>query len=285
MRPGAECVTAPPIPYPAETKAKGWRFELDYERIDQSGTWALAGRPGMEVCRPLLLMQWYVAWHQEPCGTLPADEQVIAALMGITDKTWQKHRGVLMRGWWLAADGLLYHPTITKRVMEMIDYRRKAAERVSKHKAKMREQHEGNALPTPGKTVNNDTGTGTGTSNTTPTTIAREAADTTVVFAMHAGWSPGLGFEVQAKLAGLPVNDAEFMASGTREFVGYWLTQAHESRTQAEWEHSLAQRLKHLKAGAASVKSPRQAAPRQSGHTGFDAKDYTAGVNKDGTLA
>lgn len=109
-----------PAPYPAETKAKGWRFELDYERIDQSGTWALAARPGMEVCRPLLLMQWYVAWHQEPCGTLPSDEEVIAALMGITDRTWKKHRAVLMRGWWLASDGLLYHPTITKRVLEMI---------------------------------------------------------------------------------------------------------------------------------------------------------------------
>lgn len=29
-------------PYPCDTRAKGWRFELDHERIRQSDTWALA---------------------------------------------------------------------------------------------------------------------------------------------------------------------------------------------------------------------------------------------------
>lgn len=140
-------MTPQPIPYPADTKAKGWRFELDYESIDQSGTWALAAIAGQEA-RPFLLMQWYVAWRQSPCGSLPSDESVIAALIGINAKTWTKYRSVLMRGWWLAEDGLMYHPTITKRVLEMIEYRKKTAERVAKHKAVKREQHEGNALPT-----------------------------------------------------------------------------------------------------------------------------------------
>lgn len=36
-------------PYPSDTRPKGWRFELDYERIEASDTWALAPaevRPG-----------------------------------------------------------------------------------------------------------------------------------------------------------------------------------------------------------------------------------------------
>ena len=261
-----------PAPYPADTKAKGWRFELDYERIDQSGTWALAARPGMEVCRPLLLMQWYVAWHQEPCGTLPADEEVIAALMGISDKTWKKHRAVLMRGWWQADDGLLYHPTITKRVLEMTDYRRKTAERVAKHKAAKREQRESNALPTDQVTVKNDTGTGTGTSNTPAPATRAQGADNEV-FPIDAEWVPGPGFTAQAKLAGLPVNNDIEMTEGLNEFRGFWLARPHEVRTQAEWDNALAKSLKTRQVRGASRQAfqpSRPAAPRTPNHGGHD---------------
>jgi hypothetical protein len=39
-------------PYPADTRAAGWRFDLDTTRIRQSDTWTLA-RPEI---RPWLLM-------------------------------------------------------------------------------------------------------------------------------------------------------------------------------------------------------------------------------------
>jgi hypothetical protein len=150
---------AGPPPYPPDTRAKGWRFELDYERIEQSSTWALAGSEA----RPWLLMLWLTAWRQVPCGSLPAEEDVIAALIGMQPKAWVKHRGVLLRGWVLADDGRLYHPTVGARVLEMLDYRRKNADRVAKFKAAQREQHGGNALPMREQQVKNDTGTGTGT--------------------------------------------------------------------------------------------------------------------------
>jgi hypothetical protein len=148
-----------PAPYPADTRAKGWRFELDYEQIEQSSTWALAGSE----CRPWLLMQWMTAWRQVPCGSLPADEEVIAALIGMSAKAWPKNRKVLMRGWVEADDGRLYHATVTARVLEMLDYRRKNAERVAKFKAAKRDERAGNALPTGEQQDSNDTGTGTGT--------------------------------------------------------------------------------------------------------------------------
>jgi len=257
-----------PAPYPADTKAKGWRFELDYERIEQSGTWALAAKAGQEA-RPLLLMQWLVSWRQEPCGSLPADEEVIAALIGVNDKTWAKYRKVLMRGWWQADDGLMYHLTITARVLEMLDYRRKTAERVAKHKAARREQRDGNALPTDGVTVKNDTGTGTGTgtSNTPTTTTARAHEPDCEVFPVREGWEPSAAFSVQAKLMGLPVLDSGAMAEGLAEFTAYWLTRPGELRTQAAWENALAQSLKRRQVKAAQdtarqAITPRPAAPR-----------------------
>ena len=147
-------------PYPSDTRARGWRFELDHERIAQSSTWALAGADG----RPWLLMMWMTAWQQCPCGSLPADEEVIYALIGCPPKTWAKLRKALLRGWSEAEDGRLYHPTITERALDMVQQRGKTAKRVAEYKLKAREQREGNALPTSEQQSKNGTGTGTGTS-------------------------------------------------------------------------------------------------------------------------
>jgi hypothetical protein len=146
-------------PYAADTRAKGWRFEIDHERIRQSDTWALARAE----IRPWLLMLWLVAWEQAPCGSLPADEALIAARIEMPAKTFAKHKAVLLRGWKQAEDGRLYHPVITERVLEMVSYREKAATR----KAAYRDSHKSpNDVPrdSPGDShVKNDTGTGTGT--------------------------------------------------------------------------------------------------------------------------
>ena len=170
-----------PAPYPADTRAKGWRFELDYESIMQSDTWALASEVPM--CQPALLMMWLTAWAQTPCGSLPNDEMVIRAKCKIPVKDWAKLREVLMRGWWLADDGRLYHPTITKRVTEMLgckqserdrkaEYRaRKEAERrLADANASKRDEFDGPDLShgtNTGQTRTghgkDDTGTGTGT--------------------------------------------------------------------------------------------------------------------------
>lgn len=155
-----------PAPYPPDTRAKGWRFELDYEQIEQSSTWALAAEVPM--AQHALLMMWLVAWKQVPCGAFPNDESEIRAKCRIPASTWPKLRDVLMRGWALADDGLLYHPTIAARVVEMLEYRAKNAKRVADFKARMRDQNASNALPTGDSQAKNDTGTGTGTIPSTP---------------------------------------------------------------------------------------------------------------------
>jgi hypothetical protein len=169
----------PEAPYPADTRAKGWRFELNYEQIDQSDTWDIAAE--IPMAQHSLLMMWYVAWKQEPCGSLPGDESTVRAKCKVSPKAWALMRDVLMRGWWLADDGRLYHPTLTERVLEMLEYRRKTAERVANFKAKQREQRGGNTLPTGEQQGKNDTGTGTGTIVNTTEPSGSDAAGVAAV--------------------------------------------------------------------------------------------------------
>lgn len=150
-----------PIPYPADVRAKGWRFEIDYEKVEQSDTWDLASEVPM--AQPALLMMWMIAWTQVPCGSMPADENLIRVKCRIPLKLWPALKPILMRGWWLAEDGRMYHDTIAMRVLEMLEYRRKNAVRVANHKAKGKQSPSSNALPAGDERSTNDTGTGTGT--------------------------------------------------------------------------------------------------------------------------
>lgn len=122
-------------PYPVDTRAKGWRMELNYERIEQSDTWALASP---EV-RPWLLMLWFTAWKQVPCGSLPESEELISARIGLAPKLFSKYRSVLMRGWWRAVDGRLYHDVISEQVIGMLKAKRSETERKAAYRARMAE--------------------------------------------------------------------------------------------------------------------------------------------------
>ncbi len=124
-------LTAPP--YPDDVRAKGWRFELDHERIQQSDTWALAAKD----MRPWLLMLWMTAWTQTPCGSLPLEDALIAARIDMPLKTFLKCKASLMRGWALADNGRLYHPTITAMVIEMLGKKQAEKDRKAAYRLKM----------------------------------------------------------------------------------------------------------------------------------------------------
>lgn len=104
-------------PYPPGTKAKGWRFELDIEQIESSDTWLRARRGHMKA---MLLLLWARSWQQVPCGSLPCDDELIALLLDLDDEEFAGMKKILLRGWRKAADGRLYHPTITQRVLDMV---------------------------------------------------------------------------------------------------------------------------------------------------------------------
>jgi len=115
-------------PYPPDVKFKGWRLELDMEQVAQSDTWALA-KPSQ---RPWLLMLWAVAWQQVPCGSMPDDDELVAAKLGLKEEEFKTMKRSLFRGWWLASDGRLYQETLTSRVLDMIDKRESAKGRKTK---------------------------------------------------------------------------------------------------------------------------------------------------------
>lgn len=135
----------PDPPYPADTRAKGWRFELAYEQIEQSTTWKLAPSE----LRPWLLMLWYRSWQEWPAGSLPDDDAVIAATIGMQLTTFQTHRASLMRGWVKHSDGRLYHDTVGARVLEMLERRRKDADR----QAGQRQRKQGHGAPSRARNV------------------------------------------------------------------------------------------------------------------------------------
>lgn len=127
-------MTAPrPAPYPADTRAKGWRFEVNTEQVKKSDTW-LRARTGY--VRAHLLLLWSESWEQTPCGSLPDDDELLALLLDMEPDVFAKHRAVLMRGWWKADDGRLYHDTVTERVLAMLEKRAKDAARAARNRAK-----------------------------------------------------------------------------------------------------------------------------------------------------
>ena len=161
-------------PYPPDTRARGWRFEIDHERIRQSDTWALAG-PDI---RPWLLMLWLVAWEQTPCGSLPNDDSLIAARIGMAARAFTKHKDVLLRGWVEAEDGRLYHPVVTERVLEMLQYRARSAGRTAKSRATADRAHVGNADVTRYTPVTNGSATGASPVDLSPDLEAKSAVRT-----------------------------------------------------------------------------------------------------------
>lgn len=112
-------------PYPPDTRIKGFKFDLDVERLRQSDTWSLA-KPEQ---RPWLLMLWVTAWEQIPAGSFPNDDEIIAAKIGMNVDQFTLWRKVLMRGWTMHSDGRLYHSVIASRVLQIVEWRDNEAKR------------------------------------------------------------------------------------------------------------------------------------------------------------
>ena len=122
----------PAPPYAEDTKVRGWKFNLDHERINQSDTWALAPAD----MRPWLLMLWHVAWQQIPAGSFSNDDAVISAKIGMDARMFAANRDILLRGWKQCSDGRLYHPVITEQVLNYQEHNRKERKRVAEWRAK-----------------------------------------------------------------------------------------------------------------------------------------------------
>lgn len=154
-------------PYPSDLEAKGWSLDLDYERIEQSDTWAIASPEQ----RPWLLMLWMISWRQVPVASLPNNDRLIAARIGMPVEQFTEWKEVLLSGWELATDGRLYHKTLTAHVLRMAEKRNKDRARVAAFRAKSAKHQAGNGDVTryTGATHAEDTSDSTVSSAPTPT--------------------------------------------------------------------------------------------------------------------
>lgn len=302
-----ESVAALEPPYPADTRAKGWRFELDLERVMQSDTWALAA-PEL---RPWLLMLWTVAWQQVPCGSMPSEEALIAARLGMKEAVFKKSKTILMRGWKLANDGRLYHETITERVVEMLGRKEADRKRKAEYRARMdaeRKALESAGVPklshgtnvgqtedingtSKGQTSdsyrNDSTGTGTGTGTgfiktenlSVPDGTGAEAPTDSGSMTKDELWSAGKSLLEQS---GMPAKQCgTFVGKLVKDYDAETVMDAVR-RAVLERPADPASFLKATCQHIAGERAGKNAKP--SRHGGFDQIDYREGVAPDGSF-
>lgn len=111
----------PDAPYDKHTSAGSYGFDLDVQRMQNSDSWAVCPAE----IRPWMMMSWVISWVQRPCGSLPGDDELIAAKLGCSPEFLQVHRKSILRGWVRHADGRLYHPVVTEEVLKMVQSRDK----------------------------------------------------------------------------------------------------------------------------------------------------------------
>lgn len=284
----------PAPPYPSDTRAKGWRFELDLERVMQSDTWALAS-PDL---RPWLLMLWTVAWQQVPCGSMPSEDALIAARLGMKATAFKKAKDVLMRGWKLANDGRFYHETITERVLDMLGRKEGERKRKADYRARMdaeRKAPEGRGVPQmshgtdAGQTResggSDDTGTGTGTGTglntknlSVPNGTDADASGESGAMTKDELWASGKSLLAQS---GMPAKQCGTFVGGLVKDYGAEVVMDSVRRAVLERP---ADPASFLKATCQHAAGERKGKGKPSRHNGFDQIDYREGVNSDGSF-
>lgn len=101
-------------------------FMLNVERLLASELWALT-RNSPEAFRGAAGL-WCRAWKQVPAGSLPDDDQILAAFADMPLARFKKMRALVMRGFVLCSDGRFYHKVLCEDVM-------RAAERKAEYAA------------------------------------------------------------------------------------------------------------------------------------------------------
>ncbi len=106
---------APPVPPDADLT--DFKFmPLEVERLRRSRAWLICKR------RPelafFMLNLWTAAWHSRPAGSLEDDDDVLADAAMCSPERWPDIRADVMRGWFKASDGRLYHPIVAEKVLD-----------------------------------------------------------------------------------------------------------------------------------------------------------------------
>lgn len=278
----------PDPPYPDDIRAKGMGLMVDQERIKQSTSWILCPVQ----LRPWMLMLWIESWSSAPAGSYEADDEVIAARIGMDLDQFQVARKHLMRGWYRASDGRLYHHHITTLVLTMTEVRKRDRERMAKHRAdtlsRVTPPDESVTPPNtsvtpPESAAGSGSGSGTG-SDTGNTKTARKRAVATdevprpddVPEAVWRDWvalrhkkrapvteTVLAGARQEAAKAGMPLHEllAIWCTRGSQGMSADWI-KPHERRRSSQpaetpWAREARENVERMTGGLVSVK-PQQ---------------------------
>lgn len=131
-----EPLPAPPVP--ADADLTDFKFmPLEVARLRRSKAWLICKR------RPelafFMLNLWTVSWHERPAGSLEDDDDVLADAAMCSPERWAKVRAEVLRGWFKAADGRLYHPVVAEKVAD--SWHGKAVARWSKECDRIRKEN------------------------------------------------------------------------------------------------------------------------------------------------
>lgn len=103
-------------------------------RLFDSETWGLCDADE----KVAALQLWWGAWHEEPAGSLPDNDRLLAqrAGYGVALKAFLTIKEKAMRGWIKCADGRLYHPVVASIALDVWRTKRKKTD----HNAAERER-------------------------------------------------------------------------------------------------------------------------------------------------
>ncbi len=106
-----------PPPVPPDADLTDFKFmPLEVVRLRRSRSWLICRRkPHLGF---YMLNLWATAWHERPAGSLEPDDDVLSDAAMCSPEKWAKVRADVMRGWYLASDGRLYHPVVAEKVFD-----------------------------------------------------------------------------------------------------------------------------------------------------------------------
>lgn len=93
------------------------------DRLFNSDTWALCDADE----KVAALRLWWRAWHEEPAGSLPNNDRLLAdrAGYGVAVKAFLAVKENAMRGWIECRDARLYHPVVASIALDVWAKKRK----------------------------------------------------------------------------------------------------------------------------------------------------------------
>jgi hypothetical protein len=239
-------------------------------------------------------MLWTVAWQQVPCGSMPSEDALIAARLGMKPAAFGKAKDVLMRGWQSANDGRLYHSTIVERVLDMMGRKESERKRKAEYRARMeagRKTPDQSGVPTmshgtdAGQTWESDgrdaTGTGTGTGLKTKNLSVPNGTD--------AKASQGMTAHESIFRIGIPwLADRGANERNVRSMLGGAVKQLGDDGAWGLMQDCMREQPVEPVAWMAAALNARLPAGKgkgkQSRHSGFDKVDYRDGVSDDGSF-